>query len=89
MYSFFNLCATLGGGGQRHTPVALPPGKRPGTHYIGGWVGPDQIWTVSKNLTPTGIRSPDGRAHSESLYRPRYSGAPSNLYNYSDTSANE
>ena len=27
-------------GGQRHAPVLLPPGKRPGTHRIGGEVGP-------------------------------------------------
>jgi hypothetical protein len=27
-------------GGQLLTPTALPPGKRPGTHFIGGWVGP-------------------------------------------------
>jgi len=27
-------------GGQRHAPAALPPGKRPGTHSTGGWVGP-------------------------------------------------
>jgi hypothetical protein len=27
-------------GGQFHAPAALPPGKRPGTHCIGGWVGP-------------------------------------------------
>jgi hypothetical protein len=27
-------------GGQRHSPTALPLGKRPGTHFIGGWVGP-------------------------------------------------
>jgi hypothetical protein len=26
-------------GGQRHTPPALPR-ERPGTHCIGGWVGP-------------------------------------------------
>jgi hypothetical protein len=24
--------------GQLHAPAALPPGKRPSTHYIGGWV---------------------------------------------------
>jgi hypothetical protein len=29
-----------GVGGQRHAPAALPPGKRPGTHCIGGWVDP-------------------------------------------------
>jgi hypothetical protein len=27
-------------GGQHHAPAALPPGKRPGTHCIGGWVDP-------------------------------------------------
>jgi hypothetical protein len=27
-------------GGELHTPAALPPGKRPGTLCIGGWVGP-------------------------------------------------
>jgi hypothetical protein len=26
-------------GGQRHALAALPPEKRPGTHYLGGWVG--------------------------------------------------
>ena len=27
-------------GGQRHAPNVLPPGRRPGTHCTGGWVGP-------------------------------------------------
>ena len=26
--------------GELHAQAALPPGKRPGTHFIGGWVGP-------------------------------------------------
>jgi hypothetical protein len=26
--------------GQLHAPAALPPGKGPGTYWIGGWVGP-------------------------------------------------
>jgi hypothetical protein len=30
----------MGVGGQLHTPAALPPGKRPGTHCIGGCVCP-------------------------------------------------
>jgi hypothetical protein len=30
----------MGEGGQLHAPAALPPGNRPGTHCIGGWVGP-------------------------------------------------
>jgi len=30
----------MGVSGQRHAPTAFPPGKRPGTHCIGGCVGP-------------------------------------------------
>jgi len=30
----------MGVGGQGYAPAALPPGKKPGTHCIGGWVGP-------------------------------------------------
>jgi hypothetical protein len=26
--------------GQLHAPAALPPGKSPGNHFIGGWVDP-------------------------------------------------
>jgi hypothetical protein len=26
--------------GQLHSPAALPTGNRPGTHCIGGWMGP-------------------------------------------------
>jgi hypothetical protein len=29
----------MGVGGQLHAPAALPPGKRPGIHCIGGLVG--------------------------------------------------
>jgi len=29
----------MGVGGQCHAPAALPLGKRPGTHFIGSWVG--------------------------------------------------
>jgi hypothetical protein len=36
-----------------------------------GWV-PGPVWTGSENLAPTGIRSPDRPAHSQSLYRLRY-----------------
>jgi hypothetical protein len=32
--------ALEGMGGKRHSPSALPPGKKLGTHCIGGWVGP-------------------------------------------------
>jgi hypothetical protein len=30
----------MGMGGQRHVPAALPLGNIPGTHCVGGWVGP-------------------------------------------------
>jgi hypothetical protein len=31
----------MGVSGQRHAPAAHIPGERtPGTHWIGGWVGP-------------------------------------------------
>jgi len=62
----------MGLGCQRHAPAALPPGKRPGTHCIGGWVDPN--WTGAENLASTGIRSPDRPARSESLYRLHYPG---------------
>jgi hypothetical protein len=58
----------MGVGGQLHAPAALPPGKRPGTHFIGGWLDPGPVWMAVKNLAPTGIRSPDRPAHSKSLY---------------------
>jgi hypothetical protein len=61
-------------GGQLHAPTALLSGKRPGTHCIGGWVGPRAGLDATENLTPTGIRSPDRPARSESLYRLRYPG---------------
>jgi hypothetical protein len=29
----------MGAGRQGHAPAALPPVKRPGTHFTGEWVG--------------------------------------------------
>jgi hypothetical protein len=34
-------------------------------------VGPGSVWTGAENLAPTGIRSPDRPARSQSLYRLR------------------
>jgi hypothetical protein len=28
--------------GQHHAPAALRRGKSPGTHWVGGWVGPNE-----------------------------------------------
>jgi hypothetical protein len=36
-----------------------------------GWA-PGPVWRAAENLAPTGIRSPDRSAHSESLYRLSY-----------------
>ena len=36
-----------------------------------GW-SPRPVWTGAENLAPTGIRSPDRPARSQSLYRLRY-----------------
>ena len=38
--NFKTSALKTGVGVQHHAPAALPPGKRTGTHCIGGWVGP-------------------------------------------------
>jgi hypothetical protein len=59
----------MGVGGRRHGPAALPPGKTryPLYRRLGGPQG--RPGRVRKNVFPAGIRSPDGPARSESLYR--------------------
>jgi len=42
-------------------------------------MGPGPVWTGAENLVPTGIRSPDRPARSESLYRLSYPGPGSVL----------
>ena len=64
----------MGVGGLLHAPAALPPGNRPGTHCTGGWVGPRAGLDGCEKSRPTGIRSPDRPARSESLYRLHYPG---------------
>jgi hypothetical protein len=44
-------------------PLYPSPRERPGTHCTGGWVG-----LGAGKSHPTGIRSPDRLAYSESLY---------------------
>jgi hypothetical protein len=48
------------------------PGKDP-VHMVQGarWA-PGPVWTGAENLAPTGIRSPDRQARSQSLYRLSY-----------------
>jgi hypothetical protein len=57
-------------GGQYHAPAALFPGKRHGSHWTGGFVGPKVGLEGAEYLAPTGIRSLDRPARSESLYPP-------------------
>jgi hypothetical protein len=56
------------------TPLPLYPRERLGTHCIGGRVDPGPFWTGAEILSPTGLRSPDRPARSESLYRLSYPG---------------
>ena len=57
--------------GQRHAPAALYPGKDPVLIVQeAGWA-PGPVWLGVENIAPTGIRSPDRPAHSQSLYRLR------------------
>ena len=53
----------------------LYPRERPGTHCTGGWVGPGAGLDRRGKSPPTGIRSPDLPARSESLYRLRHPGS--------------
>jgi hypothetical protein len=67
--SILSLTLTLDGVcGQRNASAALPPGERPGTHCVGEWVCPRAGLDGCGKSRPTGNRSPDLSARSESLY---------------------
>ena len=74
--------------GSAPRPGRFTPGKDP-VRIIqeAGWA-PGPVWTCAENLTPTGIRSPNRPARSESLYRLSYRGPrttdvrTTNLYEY-------
>jgi len=61
---------TRRGEGPASRPAALYPGVRPGTYCMGGTQ--ELSGQVRKISPPTGIRSPDLPARSQSLYRLRY-----------------
>jgi hypothetical protein len=56
----FLTSALVGGDWSASRPCRFTPGERaPGTHWIGGWVGPRVgIDEVEKILDPTGTRTP-------------------------------
>ena len=59
--------------GSASRPDRSLPRKRPGTQCTGGWVGPRAgLDRCGKSRPPTGIRSPDRPARSQSLYRLSY-----------------
>jgi hypothetical protein len=67
-------------GGQGHAPAALspphPPGKRPGTHCIGGWVGAPKgpVWTGVENLAYLRDSIPGPSKPVAQSYRLSYTG---------------
>ena len=67
--------------GQRHALAALYPRKDPVPIVQEAEWAPGAVWTSAENLVPTGIRSPDRPARSESLYRLSYPGPPVTEWN--------
>ena len=69
----FHDHGTRSGWGVSVTPRPLfSPGKDPALIFQDvGWA-PGPVWTGAENLAPTGIRSPNRQARSQSLYRLRY-----------------
>jgi hypothetical protein len=65
------------------TPIAaaLPPRKRIGTHFTGGWLGARVAWRGAENLdSPFGFWSPEYPARSGSLYWLSYPGQQEKIY---------
>ena len=58
--------------GQRHAPAALYPGKDLVPIVQEAVWAPGPVWTGAENLAPTGIRSPNRPARSQSICRLRY-----------------
>ena len=63
--------ALEGVSGQQHAPAVLYPREIPGTQCTGGWVGL-RAGLDGRKYRPTGIRSPDCPARSQSPYRLSY-----------------
>ena len=62
----------MGVGGKRHTPVALPPGKKHSIHHMRGWVGSRAGLDECGKFRPHRDSIPGHPACSESLYRLSY-----------------
>jgi hypothetical protein len=64
-----DLGTRRGEGSASHPGRFLPPGNTQYPLYRGLGGPQGQSWTGVENFTPTGIRSPDRPARSQSLYR--------------------
>ena len=64
----------MGGGWLTPRPGRFTPGKDPVPILQEARWATEPVWTGAENLAPTGIRSPDRPARSESLYRLSYRG---------------
>ena len=72
---FVNLGTLDGDGWSTPRPGRLYPRKDPvPIVQEAGWAS-EPVWIGAENLAPTGIRSPDLPAHSESLYRLSHPGS--------------
>jgi hypothetical protein len=70
-YSFFTSALDESEWSASRPGPALPPGKGPGTHWIGGWVGPRADVDAEarrKILCPCRGSNPDRPARSQALY---------------------
>ena len=80
--STLSLTSELDGGGwSTQRPGRFTPGNDPVPIVQEAGQAPGPVWTGAENLAPTGIRSPDRPAGSESLYRLSYRGPQIVLYN--------
>ena len=72
LYSFMTTALEGGeGSASRPRPLFTPRKATEPIAQKAGWP-PGWVWTGSENLAPTGIRSPDRPARSQSLYRLHY-----------------
>ena len=65
----------MGAGDQRRAPDARPDETYPVSMLQEAEWAPAPVWTDSKHLFSTGIRSPDRPSRSKSLYWLRYPGS--------------
>ena len=74
VWLYFSMTVALEGGewSAARPGRTLPPQERPGTHFIGGWVGPRAGLGRAENLVPTGIRSRTVQPVAQLPYRLSY-----------------